>query len=92
VEPASSATHRKPVLRGPATLGLTKRQSEALAFIAVFIAVRGYSPSYSEICVGLGMSPKSKATVHAFVHQLADRGALAKKSRAHSIALTRGAA
>jgi hypothetical protein len=86
--PASSATHRTPI-----PLGLTKRQSEALAFIAVFIALRGYSPSYAEICAGLALSPKSKATAHAIVHQLADRGALVMaKGRAHSIALTRGVA
>src|SRR5687768_10101292 len=88
VAPASSAPHRTRV-----ALGLTQRQSEALAFIAVFIAVQGYSPSYAEICGGLGLLPKSKATAHAIVHQLADRGALIMgKGRAHSIALTRGAA
>jgi SOS-response transcriptional repressor LexA len=70
------------------TLGLTRRQAEALAFIAVFIAVQGYSPSYAEICAGLGLSPRSRAAAHALVHRLADRGALIlARGRANSITL-----
>jgi len=88
VAPASSATHRPP----PA-LGLTRRQSEALAFIAVFIAVQGYSPSYADICAGLGLSPRSKAAAHALVGRLVERGAVVVgKGRANSIVLTQDAA
>ena len=90
MQQASSATLRA---SAPQALGLTRRQAEALAFIAVFIALRGYSPSYAEICTGLGLSPKSRSTAYGLVHRLAERGALVVgKGKAHSIALSRGAA
>lgn len=55
-------------------MGLTKRQSEALAFIRGFIEAKGYSPSYSEIATGIGAG--SKGEVHRLVHQLKGRGAV----------------
>lgn len=74
-------------------MGLTKRQSEALAFIRGFIEAHGYSPSYDEIGVALGLRPKSKGTVHAVVHRLVERGALEiAPNRARSISLPRAAA
>ena len=55
-------------------MGLTKRQSEALAFIRGFIEAKGYSPNYAEIAGALGYASKSKA--HSIVHQLKERGAI----------------
>lgn len=69
-------------------MGLTKRQSEALAFIRGFIEAKGYAPRLTDICVGLGMSPKSKAAAQALVTQLVDRGYIARvDGRACSISV-----
>lgn len=48
--------------------GLTKRQSEVLAAIELFIERNGYSPSYEEIGGAVGL--RSLATVHGHVQQL----------------------
>lgn len=72
-------------------MGLTKRQSEALAFIRGFIEAKGYSPSYREIAKGID-SP-SPGEAFRLVHLLVDRGALVIGSgRSRSIALTAKAA
>lgn len=72
-------------------MGLTKRQSEALAFIRGFIEAKGYSPSYSEIASGMGYA--SKGYAHAVVQKLIQRGALvAGERQSRSIALPRVAA
>ena len=55
-------------------MGLTKRQSEALAFIRGFIAENEYSPDYREIRAGMGLTSTSQ--VHAVVTQLVERGAI----------------
>jgi len=55
-------------------MGLTKRQSEALAFIRGFIEGKGYSPDYREIRAGMGLVSTSQ--VHAVVTQLAERKAI----------------
>jgi SOS-response transcriptional repressor LexA len=55
-------------------MGLTKRQSEALAFIRGFIEAKGYSPSGEEIRVALSLG--SKSGVHRIVHGLRKRGAI----------------
>lgn len=72
-------------------MGLTKRQSEALAFIRGFIEAKGFSPNYAEIRDGLGLSSNSQ--VNAMVVQLAARGALTYlPRRARSISLPKAAA
>lgn len=54
--------------------GLSKKQADVRAFIETFIDEHGYSPSYAEICGGMGLGSRSKA--HSLVHQLVERGAL----------------
>lgn len=72
-------------------MGLTKRQSEALAFIRQFIVENEYSPNYAEIREGLGLT--SKGQVNALVVQLAERGALTYlPRRSRSISLPKAAA
>lgn len=71
------------------TVGITRRQAEALRFIGSYFASHGHSPTYVEICVGLGMSPKSKPAVMSRVLRLIDRGYLTSRAgHARSIALT----
>ena len=72
-------------------MGLTKRQSEALAFIRGFIEAKGYSPSYREIAAGIDTPSTGEA--HRLVHQLIERGAhVTGEGRARSLALPRAAA
>jgi SOS-response transcriptional repressor LexA len=54
-------------------MGLTKRQSEALAFIRGFIEAKGYSPTIREIAAGTGGTVGS---THALISHLIERGAL----------------
>lgn len=56
------------------TFGLSKKQADVLAFIETFTEENGYSPSYTEICDGMGLNSRSKA--HGLVHQLIERGAV----------------
>ncbi len=51
---------------------LTGCQHKTLSFIRRYIAVNGYSPSFSDIAKGLGI--KSRGVVHRYVHALADAG------------------
>ncbi len=51
---------------------LTSCQHKTLSFIRRYIAVNGYSPSFSDIAKGLGI--KSRGVVHRYVHALADAG------------------
>ncbi len=51
--------------------GLTKRQTEALAFIRSYIERKGFSPSYEDIMDGLGAP--SKQWVHDMVRRLAEK-------------------
>ena len=57
-------------------MALTRRQWQVLEFIVGFIRERGYSPSYEEICEGLGVS--SLATVHKHVSTLEQKGFLVR--------------
>lgn len=50
---------------------MTKRQSDAMAFIASFWRENGYSPSYGEIADAIGM--KSKSGVHRLIHSLCEQ-------------------
>ena len=60
-------------------MALTRRQWQALDFIAGFLRDRGYSPSYEEICEGLGVS--SLATVHKHVATLEQKGFVVRGAR-----------
>lgn len=65
---------------------LTKKQKFILDFIHDFIAAHGYSPSVEEIARGVGL--KSKATVHAHLKKLQEKGFIrAGENRARSIEL-----
>lgn len=64
--------------------GLTRVQSEALAFIEGYVAEHGYSPSFSEIKEAMGLA--SKASVNRLMNNLEDRGRIRRISgRARSI-------
>ena len=65
-------------------MALTRRQREALDFIADFISSNGYSPSFEEIAHGLGLA--SIATVHKHLTALEQKGYL-KRSFNQSRAL-----
>ena len=52
--------------------GLTPRQMEVYNLIKDYISANGFAPSYEEIKQLMGS--RSKAHVHAFVHQLINRG------------------
>ena len=52
--------------------GLTPRQLEVYKLIKDYIEANNFAPSYEEIKQLLGA--RSKAHVHAFVHQLIRRG------------------
>ena len=52
--------------------GLTPRQMEVYNLIKDYINANGFAPSYEEIKQLMGS--RSKAHVHAFVHQLINRG------------------
>jgi repressor LexA len=49
-------------------MALTRRQKELMDFLAKFVSDNGYSPSYEEIAVGLGLA--SLATVHKHIQAL----------------------
>jgi SOS-response transcriptional repressor LexA len=66
--------------------GLTKRQTEALAFIRSYIERKGFSPSYEDIMDGLGAP--SKQWVHDMVRRLAEKQVITfLPGRARSIKL-----
>jgi SOS-response transcriptional repressor LexA len=54
--------------------GLTPTQFRALHFIKEYIATNGYSPSYQEILIGIGNSPKSRSAIFRIIRELAERG------------------
>lgn len=51
---------------------MTPKQKAVYDFIGQFIAKMGYSPSYKEIAVGLGI--KTESTVHKHIQILRKRG------------------
>jgi repressor LexA len=65
-------------------MALTRRQKEVLDFIAQFVEVHGYSPSFEEIAEGVQLS--SLATVHKHIGNLEAKGLLkGDYNRARSI-------
>ena len=58
------------------SIKLTKKQAQVYDFIGNFIAECGYSPSYRDICAGLGLSSVSAVAEH--VNNLIALGALKK--------------
>src|SRR5579885_268873 len=67
-------------------MAITKRQRELYDFISEFVQKNQYSPSYEEICAGMGLS--SLATVHKHVSNLEKQGLLTRDyNRSRSIDL-----
>lgn len=58
------------------TISLTHRQADALRFIGAYVAKRGYAPTLTGLCVGLGMSAKSRGGMQGRLHRLRERGYL----------------
>ena len=69
-----------------AGMAITRRQRELYDFISRFVAENGYSPSFEEIKVGMGLT--SLATVHKHVTNLEKKGLLTRDyNRSRSIDL-----
>ena len=67
-------------------MALTRRQRQVYDFLAQFVEEHGYSPSFEEIGVGLGLS--SLATVHKHISNLETKGLLKRDyNRSRSIDL-----
>jgi len=65
-------------------MALTKRQRQIYDYISDFVSRNGYSPSFEEIGVGMGLS--SLATVHKHVSNLEKKGLLKRDyNRSRSI-------
>ena len=62
------------------SIKLTKKQQVLLDFIKEFMNTHDYSPSYREICAGLGLS--STASVAEHINNLVALGALKKNDGA----------
>lgn len=73
--------------RGVSHLGVTRRQNAVLEFVIKYCAEHGYSPSYQEIAVAVGIL--SKSGVKRLVDSLVERGRLEKlPRRARSVVVT----
>ena len=57
-------------------MALTRRQKEALDYIAAFLRDNGYGPSFAEIAAGLGLA--SISTVHKHLTALESKGYLVR--------------
>jgi repressor LexA len=69
-------------------MALTRRQRQVYDFIDEFVRTNGYSPSFEEIGVGLGLS--SLATVHKHISNLEKKGLLRRDyNRSRSIDVLR---
>jgi repressor LexA len=65
-------------------MAITKRQRQVYDFIYGFVQENGYSPSFEEICHGMGLS--SQATVHKHISNLEKKGLLKRDyNRSRSI-------
>lgn len=56
--------------RGPSKV----RQMQLLRYIRGYQVAKGYSPSFSEMALGIGLSPRSKGMVSALLDALEARG------------------
>ena len=61
--------------------GLTPKQKKLYDVIKDFITVNNYSPSYEELKQLMGS--RSKAHIHALIHQLIRRHWVGKRNRAN---------
>ena len=68
-------------------MALTRRQKQVMDFLSGFIEKHGYSPSYEEIALGLGLA--SLATVHKHIQALEAKQYL-RRSYNHSRSLEVG--
>lgn len=67
---------------------LTKRQATLATFICNYLAERGVTPSYEEMCAALGL--RSKSGIHALVLALEERGYIRRiPNRARAIDVLR---
>lgn len=65
-------------------MAITRRQREVYDFLLNFVDSHGYSPSFEEICQGLGLS--SLATVHKHLTNLEQKGLIKRDyNRSRSI-------
>jgi repressor LexA len=65
-------------------MAITRRQREVYDFLLRFVEEHGYSPSFEEICAGLGLS--SLATVHKHLTNLQQKGLIKRDyNRSRSI-------
>ena len=63
------------------------RDDELLAYLRRFISRNGYSPSYVEMCGGIGL--KSKGSIHNLIFRLKAKGLVEiRKGSARTIRLT----
>lgn len=53
---------------------MTEKQKLVYDFIQMFLKLKGFAPSYSEIAQGLGLT--SKSNIHRHVHTLREKGLL----------------
>jgi repressor LexA len=53
---------------------MTEKQKLVYDFIQMFLKLKGFAPSYSEIAQGLGMT--SKSNIHRHIHTLREKGLL----------------
>lgn len=60
---------------------MTKRQTEALAFIKSFIKEHGHSPTHREIADHLGLA--SKSGVHRIIESLTEQGKVRRVKYRH---------
>lgn len=60
------------------THGITRRQSQLLAFIAVYSAEHGYPPTYAEMATEMGVA--SKSSIFEFLNRLEERGHITRVS------------
>lgn len=63
------------------------RDLELLGYLKRFIGKNGYSPSYGEMCEGIGL--KSKGSIHNLIQRLKEAGKVdLQKGSARTIRLT----
>ncbi len=56
---------------------MTERQKMVLDFINLYIKMKGFPPSYTDIATGMNL--RSKSNIHRLVHDLKNKGLLSVK-------------